>query len=146
MTRIIARLALVLAALAALPAVAQNAAPKLLTVITSPDPQTQLMAMVLTRASMQQGADAHILLCGEAGALALREPPESAMAPQPPRGMSPKGMMTRLMEEGVGVDVCALYLPALGAGLEVLSEGIGSAQPPAMGAMIVDPTVKVLGF
>lgn len=141
-----ALLALALGAVATLPAMAQDTPTKLLTVVTSANPQTQLMAMVLTRASMMQGAEAHVLLCGDAGDLALRQPPESATAPQPPRGMSPKGLMTRLMEEGVGVDVCALYLPALGAGPEVLSEGIGAAKPPAMAAMIVDPDTKVLGF
>ncbi|MDJ0858968.1 MAG: hypothetical protein QNJ03_07805, partial [Dinoroseobacter sp.] len=37
---------------------------KLVTVVTSPDPQTQLMSMVLTMQAAQQGAEAHILLCG----------------------------------------------------------------------------------
>jgi hypothetical protein len=144
MRNLLTALALALCSLA--PVAAQDTPTKVLTVVTSPDPQTQLMAMVLTRASMAAGADAHILLCGPAADIALREPPESAITPQPPRGMSPKGLMTRIMEAGGTVDVCAIYLPGLGLGPEVLSEGIGSAMPPAMAAMIVDPTVKVLSF
>ena len=51
---------------------------KVVTVVTSPDAQTQLMSMVLTLQAAQQGAEAHILLCGPAGDLALRDAPESA--------------------------------------------------------------------
>lgn len=146
MRTLFACLTLALLIVGALPIMAQDGPSKLLTVVTSPNPQTQLMAMVLTRASTMQGAEAHILLCGPAADMALREAPETAITPQPPRGISPKGLMTRLMESGVPVDVCAIYLPGLGAGPEVLSEGIGSAMPPAIAAMILDPAVKVLSF
>ncbi len=64
--------------------------PKLVTVIASKDAQTQLMGMVLTMQAVQQGAEAHILLCGPAGDLALNDAPASATAPQEPRGMSPQ--------------------------------------------------------
>ena len=59
--------------------------PSLVTILTAPEPQTQLMSMVLTVQSMQQGASAHILLCGPAGDLALKDAPASATAPQAPR-------------------------------------------------------------
>ena len=49
--------------------------PELVTVLASEDAQTQLMGMVLTMQAVQQGADAHILLCGPAGDLALRDAP-----------------------------------------------------------------------
>jgi hypothetical protein len=49
---------------------------KVVTVVTSPDAQTQLMSMVLTMQAAQQGASAtHILLCGPAGDLALKDAP-----------------------------------------------------------------------
>ncbi|MCR9147699.1 MAG: hypothetical protein NXH74_10935, partial [Rhodobacteraceae bacterium] len=76
----------VLAATTAVAAIAQDAS-KVVTVVTSPDPQTQLMSMVLTMQAAQQGADAHILLCGPAGDLALRDAPETATAGQPPKDM-----------------------------------------------------------
>ena len=61
----------------------------LVTVLTAAEPQTQLMTMVLNMQSMKQGASVHILLCGPAGDLALKDAPAPATAPQKPKGMSP---------------------------------------------------------
>ena len=39
------------------------------------------------------------------------------------------------------MEVCAIYLPGLGADASVLIDGVGVAQPPAMaGAMLGDGT------
>jgi hypothetical protein len=147
MRRLLASLAVALATAAApLGAAAQSAMPNLLTIITSDDPQTQLMALVLTNASMQKGSDVRILLCGPAGDIALREPPKPAMEPLKPRGMSPQGLMVRLMESGVTVEVCAIYLPNLGAGPEVLLEGVGTAMPPAIADAMLDPETRIFSF
>jgi len=124
----------------AAPALADDKA-SLVTVVTSPDAQTQLMAMVLTTQAVEQGADAHILLCGPGGDIALAEAPESATAPQPPQDMSPQGMLQMLMGRGVTVEVCAIYLPGMGADTSALIDGVGVAQPPAMaGAMLAEGT------
>lgn len=123
-----------------------DSAEKLVTVVTSENPQTQLMAMVLTTQAVEQGADARILLCGPGGDLALSDAPESATAPQPPRDASPQGMMQMLMGRGVTVEVCAIYLPGLGADDSVLIEGVGVAQPPAMGAAMMDANARVWSF
>ena len=120
-----------LAAMMALPAAAENDA-SLVTVISSGDAQTQLMAMVLTTQAVEQGETAHMLLCGPGGDIALSDAPESATAGQPPRDMSPQGMLQMLMGRGVTVEVCAIYLPGMGAEADVLLEGVGVAQPPAM--------------
>ncbi len=74
-------IASLLALAAALPAQAQEK-PDLVTILTSAEPQTQLMSMVLTMQALQQGSNTHILLCGPGGDLALKEPPP---APQPRR-------------------------------------------------------------
>lgn len=114
---------------------------RLVTVVTSPEPQTQLMAMVLTMQAVRQGVSSHVLLCGPGGDLALAEAPESATAPQPPRGMSPQGLMQQIMAAGARVEVCALYLPGRGATPETLLPGIGVAAPPGMAAaMLADDT------
>ena len=89
---------------------------KLVTIVTAPEPQTQLMAMVLTMQSVQQKASARILLCGPAGDLALKDAPESATASQALKGMSPQGLMKKIMEAGARVEVCAIYLPNKGRG------------------------------
>ncbi len=139
-TRTLASAALGAAMLGAAPALAADS-PSLVTVVTSENAQTQLMAMVLTTQAVEQGETAHILLCGPGGDIALAEAPESATAPQPPLDMSPQGMMQMLMDRSVTVEVCAIYLPGLGADESVLADGVGVAQPPAMaGAMLGEDT------
>jgi predicted peroxiredoxin len=145
------RLRPILAALAvalALPgaAAAQEDTPSLVTVLAAPEPQTQLMAMVLTVQSMRQGASVRVLLCGPAGDLALAEAPESATAPQEPRGMSPQGLMKKIVEAGAPVEVCAIYLPNKGVGAEALIEGVGVAKPPEMAGHLLAPDTRLLTF
>lgn len=125
---------------------AAESAEKLVTVVTSENAQTQLMAMVLTTQAVEQGAEARILLCGPGGDLALSDAPESATAPQPPRDASPQGMLQMLMGRGVTVEVCAIYLPGLGADASVLIEGVGVAQPPEMGAAMMDSAARLWSF
>lgn len=116
-------------------------APALVTVVTSENAQTQLMAMVLTAQAMEQGTETRILLCGPGGDIALTDAPETATAAQPPRDMSPQGMLQMLMAGGATVEVCAIYLPGMGADDSVLIDGVGVAQPPAMaGAMLAEGT------
>ncbi|MBR9841884.1 MAG: hypothetical protein GYB25_01890 [Rhodobacteraceae bacterium] len=111
----------------------------LLTIVTAPEPQTQLMSMVITMQAVKQGAAAHILLCGPAGDLALKDAPASATAAQPPKGMSPQGLMQAIMKQpGTKVEVCAIYLPGKGAGPEVLLEGVGVAKPGAMATAVLE--------
>jgi intracellular sulfur oxidation DsrE/DsrF family protein len=118
----------------------------LVTVVTSGNAQTQLMAMVLTTQAVAQGASARVLLCGEGGALGLADAPEAATAPQPPRGASPQGMLAGLIERGVTVEVCAIFLPGMGADASVLMPGVGVAQPPAMAGAMLDDDVQVWSF
>ncbi|MDA3858065.1 MAG: hypothetical protein PF480_07485, partial [Roseovarius sp.] len=85
---------------------------KLITILTSPEPQTQLMAMVLTMNAINAGAEAEVLLCGPAGDIALNDAPASATAGQPPRDASPQGLMKMMMAQmDISVQVCAIYLP-----------------------------------
>jgi intracellular sulfur oxidation DsrE/DsrF family protein len=111
---------------------------KLITILTSPEPQTQLMAMVLTMNAINEGAEAEVLLCGPAGDIALNDAPASATAGQPPRDASPQGLMKMMMAQmNLNVQVCAIYLPGKGADASVLIEGVTAAAPDAMGAAIV---------
>lgn len=120
---------------------------RLVTVVTSPDAQTQLMAMVLTLQATQQGAQTHIMLCGPAADLALRDAPESATAGQPPRDMSPQGLMQMIRANtGTTVEVCAIYLPGLGADQSVLLDGIGVADPAEMARRLMDDDTRVLNY
>ncbi|WP_299507940.1 hypothetical protein [uncultured Roseobacter sp.] len=120
--------------------------PNLLTILASGEPQTQLMSMVLSMQSMQQGAETRILLCGPAGDLALKDAPTSATAPQKPRGMSPQGLMQQIMANGATVEVCAIYLPNKGVGTDALLDGITAAAPPEMAALLLAPNTRIMSF
>ncbi|MGY6547797.1 MAG: hypothetical protein ACXIU7_02145 [Roseinatronobacter sp.] len=128
------------------PAALADTTENLVTVVTSDNPQTQLMAMVLTAQAVEQGVQTRILLCGPGGDLALIAAPETATAEQPPRGASPQGMLQMLMGTGVTVEVCAIYLPGLGAGPEVLIDGVGVAQPPAMAGAMLAEDARIWSF
>ena len=119
----------------------------LVTILTAPEPQTQLMAMVLTMQAVGQGKAAHVLLCGPAGDLALKDAPASAKAGQPPRDMSPQGLMQMIMSKpDTRVEVCAIYLPGKGAGPEVLLDGVTVAKPGEMAAAITAENARVMSF
>jgi hypothetical protein len=119
---------------------------RLVTVVTAPEAQTQLMSMVLTLQAVQKGAEARILLCGPAGDMALQDAPESATAGQPPRDASPQGLLMAAIEAGATAEVCAIYLPGIGEEPDVLIEGVGVAQPPAMADALLDDEAAVWSF
>lgn len=120
---------------------------KLITILTAPEPQTQLMAMVLTMNEIAAGAQAEMLLCGPAGDIALQDAPASATAGQPPKDASPQGLMKMMMaQKGLKVQVCAIYLPGKGADASILLEGVTAAAPDAMGAAIIADDTTVMSF
>ncbi|MDM7459428.1 MAG: DsrE family protein [Paracoccus sp. (in: a-proteobacteria)] len=117
------------------------------TVVTAAEPQTQLMAMVLTMNAVEQGATGRILLCGPAGDIALQDAPETATAGQPPRDASPQGLMKMMMERhDVKVEVCAIYLPGRGDDASVLLEGVTPAAPDEVARALMDDDTVVLSF
>lgn len=117
------------------------------TVVTSAEPQTQLMAMVLTMQAVRQGAQGHVLLCGPGGDLALKDAPASATASQEPKSMSPQGLMRTIMEKTeTPVQVCALYLPNKGLDESALIEGVSVAAPPAMAQRLIADDTRIMGF
>ena len=148
----IAAAALLLPACASVAEDAAPAAPTaeadrpMLTVLTSDDPETQLMALVLTNAARAEGVSPRILLCSAAGDLALKTPPAESLAPQQPKGASPAGLLRKLMSEGVPVEVCAIYLPNRPYGAEALEEGVGVAMPPDIAATFTAEGATVLSF
>ena len=145
MKRILTAAALAATTLTA-PALAE-APETLVTVLTAPEPQTQLMAMVLTMQAAQQGVTPHIMLCGPAGDLALKEAPEGATAGQPPKNMSPQGLMQAIMKQpGAKVEVCAIYLPGKGADMSVLLDGVGVAKPGDMAGALLDENARVMSY
>lgn len=115
----------------------------LFVVVTSPDAQTQGMAMVLSIQARKRGAPVRVLLCGPGGDLALKGSPQTVLKP---RGLTPQGMLSTLIGMGVTADVCALYLPNNGKSPADLIDGVGVAKPPAIAAAIVEDDTKLFTF
>lgn len=146
MKKFVAFMAIFAAVFAAPQVQADDDEQKLITILTAPEPQTQLMGMVLSMQALQKGAKVHMLLCGPAGDLALKEPPASASAPQKPKGMSPQGLMKNIIAKGGAVQVCAIYLPNKGVGMQALLEGVTVAKPPVMAAQILADDTRIMSF
>jgi len=134
-----------IALVAATPALAEDAG-KLVTIVTTDAPQTQLMSMVLTMQAIQKGTETRILLCGPGGDIALKDAPDSATAGQPPKGMSPQGLLMAAMKAGAKAEVCAIYLPGKGATPEALIDGVTVAQPPEMAGTMLQDDAQVWSF
>ncbi|PWG64865.1 DsrE family protein [Spiribacter halobius] len=136
-------LAALLVVLAA-PAAAQSER-SLLTIVTSGEAETQAMALILTRQARAAGSDVRVLLCDAAGDLALRGATDTSPVIQP-AGMSPAAMLRGLLQAGVTVEVCAIYLPNRSADEDDLAEGVRVARPDAIGALVADPAVRLFTF
>lgn len=123
---------------------ASEDAHELFVVVTSENPETQMMAMVLATQSMNQDVPVRILLCSEAGDLALENSDSPAFKPI---DRSPKQLLRGLMANGAQVEVCGIYLPnrpELSA--DDLIEGIGTAQPPEVAGYMKRPEVRYFSF
>lgn len=120
-----------------------NPSDDLFVVLTSGDAETQMMAMVLATQSANQDVPVRILLCSEAGELAIEgtESPEFA-----PADRSPKQLMNGLIDRGVKVEVCGIFLPNREYTEENLIEGVGVAAPPEVAEYMRKEGVRYFTF
>lgn len=114
-----------------------------LVMLTSGDVQTQGMALVLATEAQRQGTPVRVLLCDEAGNLALKDftPPTLK-----PRDVTPKQMLQGLMQNGAQVQVCALFLPNSGKTAADLIDGVTAASPPEIVNQLNDNDTRILSF
>jgi predicted peroxiredoxin len=115
----------------------------LLVIVTTDDPVTQLMAMVLSTQSMKKGATVNVLLCGEAGSLAVKNSPETLLKPN---DKSPQMLLKNLVQNGVTVEICPPYLPNKEKTTSDLIEGISVAKPPQVADQLLDKDTKILSY
>jgi len=116
-------------------------------VITSPDVQTQMMAMVLsTMAVKKHKAQVNITLCGPAGDLADKNVKSTPVKKPDGKAPTPKKLMIGLIQAGANVQVCPLYLPNAGKDKSVLVKGITIAKPPVVAKMLLDSNYNNLSF
>ncbi|PWN07856.1 DsrE family protein [Rhodohalobacter mucosus] len=115
----------------------------LFVVVTSADAETQMMAMVLATQSINQDVNVRILLCSEAGELAVKNS-ESPMFAPPNR--SPKQLLSGLIERGAVVEVCGIFLPNREYTSEDLIDGVGTASPPEVAEYMRGEGIRYFTF
>lgn len=116
---------------------------ELFVVLTSADAETQMMALVLATQSVNQDVPVRVLLCSDAGDLAITGTESPVFAPA---NRSPKQLLTALLERGVRVDVCGIYLPNREYSDLDLIDGIGIASPPEVASYMKRPAVRYFTF
>jgi len=122
---------------------AQSNSESLFVVLTSDDAETQMMAMVLATQSLNKDVPVRVLLCSAAGDLALKDSESTSFAPA---DRSPKQLMMGLMDNGVKVDVCGIYLPNRDYTEADLMDGIGTAAPPEVAEYMKQEGVRYFTF
>jgi predicted peroxiredoxin len=121
----------------------QNHGNELFIVLTTSDTETQMMAMVLATQSVNQGVTVRILLCGEAGNLAIEKFSSPAFAPS---NRSPKQLLAGLIELGITVEVCGIFLPNRDLTTTDLIPGVSAASPPEVAAYMKQGHVRYFTF
>lgn len=116
---------------------------EVLVILSSDSLQTQGMAMVLANTMAQQGTKVNVLLCDQAGDLALKSYQAS---PLKPKDITPGQMLRGLMGQGAVVNVCALYLPNGGYGKDDLIDGVVVATPTEMAEQMLNPAMRTFTF
>ena len=124
-------------------ALAEDSSPDTLVILSSESLQTQGMAMVLSTGLQARERQLHILLCDQAGKLAVQDFEPESMAP---RDMTPKDLLQNLMANGASVQVCALFLPNSDYQADDLLDGVSVATPAEITGLMVDPNVSVFTF
>jgi intracellular sulfur oxidation DsrE/DsrF family protein len=122
---------------------AQTDTESLFVVLTSDDAETQMMAMVLATQSLNKDVPVRVLLCSEAGELALKDSESPAFAPA---DRSPKQLLMGLMNNGVQVEVCGIFLPNRDYTEADLIDGVGTAAPPEVAEFMKQEGVRYFTF
>lgn len=122
---------------------ADNLADGLNVIVTSGEPQTQMMSMVLSMMTLKKGKQVNMVLCDQAGSLAVKgteSPVVKAME------ASPKDILQKLIAEGMDVKLCPLYLPSIDKDESVLIDGVEVADPPQVAEKLLNKNFNTLSY
>ena len=136
-------LLLLAASIMPLQAMASDVTKGLFVVVTTGDVQTQMMAMVLSTQTVEQGKSVRMLLCGPGGELAMKNSKQTLVKPL---DKSPQMLLKNLIKKGVTVEVCPLFLPNKGAAPDKLIEGVSVAKPPVVAQKLREEGIKLFTF
>jgi predicted peroxiredoxin len=116
---------------------------QILVSISSGTPMAQGAGLVLAGQALEQKASVRVLLCGDAGDIAV----SGAKLPTlKPRNVTPQQMLQGLIKAGAKVEVCALYLPNTGRQASDLIPGVTPAKPADVAAHLLNADVRFLAF
>jgi predicted peroxiredoxin len=125
------------------PAAIKPACKGLFVIVTSGDSMAQMMAMVLSSQTLNQGRSVRVLFCGKAGELVLKGSKEKIFKPV---NKSPQMLLKGLIARGVTVEVCPLFLPEVGKQPSDLIAGVTVAKPPVVAAAMAEDGIKLLTY
>lgn len=111
--------------------------------LTSKDTQTQMMSMVLSIMTIKAKKEVRIVLCSNAGDLAVKNIKSIKLKP---KNKSPKDLLKKLIKKGVKVQICPLYLPNISKTKKILLEGVTVANPSKVAAMLLDKDYATLSY
>lgn len=133
-------------AMPAFTAQAEEAPERFVLTVYSNQGQLQGTAMNVAGSLVEENNEVHILLCGGAGELALRDRmPENLE----PRGITPRELMEEVMANGVSVSVCPLFLPNTAFGrydTEDFVADVTEDTPQQMAERLSEAGTRVLSF
>ena len=118
---------------------------KMLMLLSASAAEAQAFNLVLANQMQASGNPVHVLLCSDAGDMALKVAPAATTAPITPQGMTVRSLLEGLIKRGATVQVCAIYLPNRKLQADALMDGVSAAKPQDIAAMMVDPAVKIMG-
>ena len=121
----------------------ENMAKGLNVIVTSKDAQTQMMAMVLSMMTIQDNKKVNMVLCSDAGDLAVKGMESPLLKP---KDKSPKMMLMALIKKGANVKVCPLYLPNASKDASVLLDGITVAKPAEVAQNLLNKDYQNLSY
>lgn len=122
-----------------------NLAKGLNILITSADTQTQMMGMVLSTMTLKEKKEVNMVLCSDAGNLALKDF-EAGKIKMQGEEKTPKMLLQGLIKNGANVEVCPLFLPNAGKTEADLMEGVTVAKPPMVAKKLLDKDLQNLGY
>jgi len=112
-------------------------------VLTAKDAQTQMMAMVLSMMTLKQDKEVNVVLCSNAGDLAVKGMKSKVLKP---KDKSPKMLLKGIIKKGAKVSVCPLYLPNANKDKSVLLEGITVAKPMEVAKQLLNKEYQNLSY
>ncbi len=113
---------------------------RLFVTVTGSATQDRAMPLTLANKAVDQGLEVRVLLCGDGAELALAD--YEAQAFDPP-GVTPKDLLGRLMNNGVTVEVCAIFLPNTDYDEDDLTDGIGIGAPDDVAEYMMGPRTRI---